>query len=178
MLLGPQVDVASESSWDRTSGTFSEDPALNRDLANAYISGLQSTYDENGNDLGWGDDSVVAIVKHYVGAGASEGGRNDHNDSGKYTVFPGNDFGAHLIPFFDGAFNLTSVTGKAGGVMPNYGISYSEDESLGEEVGGAYSEYKMNLLRDNGYDGFVLTDWQVTEDADGAMVQEHSALKI
>ena len=114
MLLGPQVDVASESSWDRTSGTFSEDPALNRDLANAYISGLQSTYDENGNDLGWGDDSVVAIVKHYVGAGASEGGRNDHNDSGKYTVFPGNDFGAHLIPFFDGAFNLTSVTGKAG----------------------------------------------------------------
>ena len=58
---------------------------------------------------------------------------------------------------------------KAGGVMPNYGISYSEDESLGEEVGGAYSEYKMNLLRDNGYDGFVLTDWQVTEDADGAM---------
>ena len=44
--------------------------------------------------------------------------------------------------------------------MPNYGISYSEDESLGEEVGGAYSEYKMNLLRDNGYDGFVLTDWQ------------------
>lgn len=169
MLLGPQVDVASESSWDRTSGTFSEDPALNRDLANAYISGLQSTYDENGNDLGWGDDSVVAIVKHYVGAGASEGGRNDHNDSGKYTVFPGNDFGAHLIPFFDGAFNLTSVTGKAGGVMPNYGISYSEDESLGEEVGGAYSEYKMNLLRDNGYDGFVLTDWQVTEDADGAM---------
>ena len=169
MLLGPQVDVASESSWDRTSGTFSEDPALNRDMANAYISGLQSTYDDEGNDLGWGEDSVVAIVKHYAGAGASEVGRNDHNDSGKYTVFPGNNFAAHLIPFFDGAFNLDSVTGKAGGLMPNYGISYSEDGSLGELVGGGYSEFKMDLLRDNDYDGFILTDWQITEDADGAM---------
>lgn len=168
MLLGPQVDVASESSWDRTSGTFSEDPALNRDMANVYISGLQSTYDEEGNDLGWGEDSVIAIVKHYAGAGASEGGRNDHFDAGKYTVFPGKNFAAHLIPFFDGSFQLDSITGKAAGLMPNYGIAYSEDGSLGEEVGGAYSEYKIGLLRDNGYDGFILTDWQITEDVDGA----------
>ena len=164
MLLGPQIDVASNSSWDRTSGTYSEDPALNRDLANAYISGLQSTYAEDGTDLGWGEDSVIAIAKHYVGAGASEGGRNDHNDSGKYTVFPGGNFAAHLIPFFDGAFKLDSVTEKAAGVMPNYAISWSEDGSLGEEVGGAYSEYKMKLLRDNGYDGFILTDWGITSD--------------
>ncbi|MDD2957127.1 MAG: glycoside hydrolase family 3 N-terminal domain-containing protein [Lachnospiraceae bacterium] len=168
MLLGPQIDVSSESSWDRTSGTYSEDPALNCDLTNAFVSGLQSTYDEDGNDLGWGDDSVVAIVKHYAGAGASEGGRNDHSDSGKYTVFPGNNFAAHLVPFFDGAFQLDSVTGKAAGLMPNYGISYSEDGSLGEEVGGGYSEFKIDLLRDNDYDGFILTDWQITEDPDGA----------
>lgn len=167
MLLGPQIDIATETSWDRTSGTYSEDPALNRDLAKAYISGLQSTYSEDGTDEGWGDDSVLAIVKHFAGAGASEGGRNDHNDTGKYTVFPGNNFSAHLIAFFDGAFNLDSLTEKAGGVMPNYGISYSEDGSLGEEVGGAYSEFKINLLRDNNYDGFILTDWQVTEDPDG-----------
>ena len=164
MLLGPQIDIATESVWCRTSGTYSEDPALNRDLANSYISGLQSTYDEEGNDLGWGEDSVVSIAKHFAGAGASEGGRNDHGDSGKYTVFPGNNFAAHLIAFFDGAFNLDSVTEKAGGVMPNYAIAYSEDGSLGEEVAGAYSEYKINLLRDNGYDGFILTDWQITED--------------
>ena len=164
MVLGPQVDIATTPTWGRTSGAYSEDPALSRDLANGYISGLQSTYAEDGSDLGWGDDSVIAIAKHFVGAGSSEGGRNDHNDSGKYTVYPGNNFAAHLISFFDGAFNLDSVTEKAGGVMPNYGISYSEDGSLGDEVGGAYSEFKMGLLRDNGYDGFVLTDWQITDD--------------
>lgn len=164
MLLGPQIDIATQPTWCRTSGTYSEDPALNRDLANAYISGLQSTYDEEGNDLGWGSDSVVAIAKHFAGAGAAEGGRNDHGDSGKYTVYPGGNFAAHLIAFFDGAFNLDSVTAKAGGVMPNYAIAYSEDESLGELVAGAYSEYKINLLRDNNYDGLILTDWQITED--------------
>ena len=164
MVLGPQIDIATTPTWGRMSGAYSEDPALSRDLANGYISGLQSTYAEDGTDLGWGDDSVVSIAKHFVGAGSSEGGRNDHNDSGKYTVYPGNNFAAHLISFFDGAFNLDSATGKAGGVMPNYGISYSEDGSLGEEVGGAYSEFKMGLLRDNGYDGFVLTDWQITDD--------------
>lgn len=164
MLLGPQVDIASNPQWCRASGTYSEDPALNRDMAKAYIDGLQSTYDENGNDLGWGKDSVVAIVKHYAGAGASEGGRNDHFKTGEYTVFPGNNFAAHLIPFFDGAFKLDGKTGAAGGLMPNYAVSYSEDGSLGDEVGGAYSEYKVKLLKDNGYDGFILTDWQVTDD--------------
>ncbi len=167
MVLGPQIDIATTNQWVRTSGAYSEDPALTRDLANAVVSGMQSTYDEEGNDLGWGKDSVVNIVKHFAGAGSAEGGRNDHNDNGKYTVYPGNNFAAHLVSFFDGAFNLDSATGKAGGVMPNYGISWSEDGSLGEEVGGAYSEFKMDLLRDNGYDGFVLTDWQITEDPDG-----------
>lgn len=164
MLLGPQIDVASNSSWDRASGTYSEDPALNRDLAKAYISGLQSTFSESGEDEGWGDESVIAIAKHFVGAGASEGGRNDHNDTGKFTVFPGNNFEAHLIPYFDGAFKLDTKTETAAGVMPNYAISYSDDGSLGDLVGGGYSAFKINLLRDNGYEGFILTDWGITED--------------
>lgn len=164
MLLGPQIDIATNPTWSRTSGTYSEDPALNRDLAAAYIDGLQSTYDENGNDLGWGDESVVAIVKHFAGAGASEGGRNDHNDSGKYTVFPGDNFDAHLIPFFDGAFNLAGATEEAGGLMPNYAIAYSTNGAYGDLVGGAYSEYKMDLLRENGYDGFILTDFGIVSD--------------
>ena len=163
MVLGPQIDIQTNPIWVRANGSYSEDPALNRDLANAYISGLQSTYAEDGTDLGWGEDSVVSIAKHFAGAGASEGGRNDHFSTGEYTVFPGNNFAAHLVAFFDGAFNLDSVTGQAGGVMPNYAVSYSEDGSLGEEVGGAYSEFKINLLRDNGYDGFILTDWQITD---------------
>lgn len=164
MLLGPQIDLASNTIWFRTSGTYSEDPALNRDLAAAYIDGMQSTYDENGNDLGWGEDSVVTIVKHFVATGSSEGGRDDHSELGKYMVFPGENLEAHMIPFFDGAFSLPGKTKSASGLMPSYGILYSEDESYGEFVGNAFNEFTLNLLRDNGYDGFIVTDWGITGD--------------
>ncbi|MCI8839070.1 MAG: hypothetical protein K2P49_01620 [Oscillospiraceae bacterium] len=183
MLLGPQIGIGTQPTMTRATGTFSEDPALCRDLADAYISGLQSTFDENGNDLGWGDDSVYAIAKHYVGDGAPEGGRNDHSDTGKFDVFPGNNFEAHLIPFHDGAFNLTMSSTKECGVMPNYAISYSRDGSLGELVGGGYSTYKMGFLYDNDYQGFILTDWQITNDGqqcfgveDLTMVERFAAL--
>ena len=164
MLLGPQIDLASNTIWFRTSGTYSEDPALNRDLAAAYIDGMQSTYDESGNDLGWGKDSVVTIVKHFVATGASEGGRDDHSELGKYMVFPGENLEAHMIPFFDGAFSLPGKTETASGLMPSYGILYDEDQALGEFVGNAFNEYTLNLLRDNNYDGFIVTDWGITAD--------------
>ncbi len=164
MLLGPQISVASQPTMTRATGTWSEDPMLDRDLTDAYISGLQSTWAEDGTDLGWGEDSVYAIAKHYVGDGAPEGGRNDHMDAGKYDVFPGDNFEAHLIPFFDAAFNLTMSVTKEAGVMPNYAISYSRDGSLGDLVGGGYSAYKFSFLKENDYQGFILTDWQITND--------------
>ena len=164
MLLGPQISVASQPTMTRATGAYTEDPALSRDLTDAYISGLQSTWAEDGTDLGWGEDSVYAIAKHYVGDGAPEGGRNDHMDAGKYDVFPGDNFEAHLIPFFDAAFNLKGSITKEAGVMPNYAISYSRDGSLGELVGGGYSAYKFSFLKENNYQGFILTDWQITND--------------
>lgn len=164
MLLGPQIDLTTNPTWFRASGTYGEDPALNRDLAVAYVDGLQSTFDENGEDIGWGDESVVAILKHFAGTGASEGGRDDHSASGKYMVFPGDDYEAHLIPFFDGAFKLEGKTESASGLMPNYGVYYDEDEEMGDPIANAYNYFTMGLLRDNGYDGFILTDWGITED--------------
>ena len=164
MLLGPQISVVTEPKMTRATGAWTEDPALARDLTDAFISGLQSTWSEDGEDLGWGEDSVYAIAKHYAGDGAPEGGRNDHMDAGKFDVFPAYNFEAQLIPFFDAAFNLKGSVTKEAGVMPNYAISYSRDGSLGELVGGAYSEYKIGLLRENNYQGFILTDWQITND--------------
>lgn len=62
-FLAPQVDIAADPRWWRDSGTFGEDPALSRDLVKAFCDGLQSTYGPNGEDLGWGKDSVTAMVK-------------------------------------------------------------------------------------------------------------------
>ena len=163
MLLGPQVDVASEPRWTRVSGTFGEDPALVRDIGKAVIDGCQSTYDDNGNDLGWGTDSLVSMIKHWPGDGAGEGGRESHNAAGEYTVYPNENFKTGLVGFIDGGFNLDGETGKASGVMGSYSVAYSDDGEYGELVGTAYSDYKMKLLRDTyGYDGTVSTDWRVT----------------
>ncbi len=162
-FLAPQVDIASDPRWYRDSGTFGEDPALSRDMVKKFCDGLQSTYDENGNDLGWGKDSLTAMVKHWTGEGASEGGREAHMDGGKYAVYPNHNFEALMIPFVDGAFKLEGKTGSATAVMSSYTAAYEEDGSLGEPVGSSFSEYKIKkLLRERyGFTGVVCTDWMV-----------------
>lgn len=167
-LLGPQIDISTNPTYCRYSGSASEDPALNRDFARAFITGLQSTFGDDActDDQGWGKDSILGMAKHYCGAGAVEGGRNDHSDGGKYDVFPGNNFKAHLIPFLDGALNLGSATGACASIMPNYGIAYDENQKYGENVGGGFSEMRTSYLRDAGWDGMVTTDWQITMDSE------------
>ncbi len=162
-FLAPQVDIAADPRWFRDSGTFGEDPALSRDMVRAFCDGLQSTYDENGNDLGWGKDSMTAMAKHWTGEGATEGGREGHMEGGKYAVYPNKNFEALLIPFVDGAFKLAGKTGTAAAIMSSYTAAYEEDGSLGEPVGSSYSEYKIKkLLRERyGFTGVVCTDWMV-----------------
>ena len=166
--LGPQVDVGSNIIYTRMGGSICEDPAANRDLCKAFGGGMQSTWgdDDCTDDKGWGEDSVAIMLKHYVGAGAVEGGRNDHNDAGKYDVFPGDNFNAHLIPFLDGGMHLESSTGQMAAVMPNYGIAYTEDESLGPIWGGAYNRRNLMILRNAGWDGMITTDWQILRETD------------
>ena len=161
VMLGPQLDIQTHPTWTRLSGAISEDPLYSTDFGKYYIGAMQSTYDEDGNDIGWGADSCAIMAKHYCGAGAAEGGRNDHNAYAKYCVFPGKNFHAHLVPFIDGGMHLESATGYMASVMPNYGIAYSEDEEYGELVGGGFSKYKIDFLRNNGYDGMVTTDWGI-----------------
>lgn len=163
-LLGPSMDLATEPRWSRISGTWGEDPALARDMAEAATSGHQSTYDDNGNDIGWGEDSVNTMVKHFPGDGAAQFGREAHSPTGAWNVYPGNNFYAHLVPFIDGALNLTSLTESPTGVMPSYSIAWSEDETLGEQVASAYSEFKLNILRSAGFDGLICSDWEVLPD--------------
>ena len=166
--LGPQVDIGTNIVWTRLGGSICEDPAANRDLTKYFGGGMQSTWgdDDCTDDKGWGADSVAVMLKHYVGAGAVEGGRNDHNDAGKYDVFPGDNFNAHLIPFLDGGLHLESKTEKMASVMPNYGIAYSDDESLGPIWGGAYNARNIGILRNAGWDGMITTDWQILRATD------------
>jgi beta-glucosidase len=96
-------------------------------MARAYIDGFQSSSDSMTIDDGWGYESVNAMVKHWPGVGSGEAGRDAHYGFGKYAVYPGKNFDAHLIPFIDGAFKLNGTTGMASAVMPYYTISYDQD---------------------------------------------------
>ncbi|QJD82839.1 glycoside hydrolase family 3 protein [Cohnella herbarum] len=164
--LSPQIDLATDSRWMRTNGTFGDDPKLATDLARAYIDGFQTSQGDREIGGGWGYDSVNAMVKHWPGGGSGEGGRDAHFGYGKYAVYPGNQFETHLLPFTEGAFKLEGGTGQASAVMPYYTISFGQDDLNGENVGNSYNVYLIqNLLRDEyGYDGVVCTDWGITND--------------
>ncbi|MFT3950199.1 MAG: glycoside hydrolase family 3 N-terminal domain-containing protein [Agriterribacter sp.] len=164
--LSPQIDLATEPRWSRFSGTFGEDPQLSADMARAYVDGFQTSTGAAEIKNGWGFNSVNAMVKHWPGGGPEEAGRDAHFAYGKFAVYPGNNFQAHLIPFIDGAFKLNGKTKRASAVMPYYTISYNQDKKYNENVGNSYSRFIItDLLRDQyAYDGVVCTDWMITAD--------------
>lgn len=165
VFLGPQIDIATDPRWSRIAGTFGESAELSSCLTKAFIDGCQSTFTDDGEDVGWGLKSVATIVKHWPGGGTGEGGRDAHYNYGKYAVYPGNNFDEHLRPFLEGAFNLDGKTKTASGVMPYYTISYGQDPSNGN-VGNSFSQYIVKeLLREKyKFDGVVCSDWMITAD--------------
>lgn len=161
--LGPQIDLATEPRWSRGLDGFGGHTKLASDMAKAYCDGMQTTKE---SPTGWGEDSVLAMAKHWPGGGTGEGGRDAHYGFGKYAVYPGNNFDEHLIPFLEGAMKLDGKTKECAAIMPYYSISWDQDKKYGENVGNAYSEYiiKDLLLNKYGYEGVVCTDWNITQD--------------
>lgn len=162
--LSPQVDLATEPRWSRISGTFGENAALASDFSKNMIDGMQSTYTEDETSIGWGDDSVICIMKHFPGGGVGEGGRDAHMDFGKYGVYPGDNFDEQLEPFAS-AMQLEDGTSQAAGMMPYYSAMYGQDPS-GENLGNAFSKYIITdvLKGQLGFDGLVCTDWGISVD--------------
>lgn len=159
--LSPQIDLGTEPRWGRYSGSLGESVKLAADMARAYCDGLQTT---EGSGDGWGNESVIAMAKHWPGAGPVESARESHFPCGKYGVYPGNHFEEHLIPFTKGAFDLKEGTKKAAAVMPSYIVAKGQDKENGEDVGIAFNKYLITtLLRETyGYDEMVCTDWGLT----------------
>ena len=159
--LSPQVDIATDPRWIRFNGTFGEDPQLATEMARAYCDGFQTTPETKG----WGMKSVNAMVKHWYGYGAQEGGRDSHYASGKYAVYPGSNLPMHKRSFVEGAFKLEGGTKTASAVMPIYSILWNQDPS-GQNVGGSYSKWliQQQLRDDAKFEGVICTDWAITKD--------------
>ncbi|MBR3716624.1 MAG: glycoside hydrolase family 3 protein, partial [Bacteroidaceae bacterium] len=125
--LSPQVDLATDPRWSRFSGTFGEGTKLATDLARAYCDGFQTSPAELAIDGAWGYQSVNAMVKHWYGYGAQEGGRDSHYNYGKFAVYPGENREEHKLTFTEGAFKLQDGTQMASAVMPIYSILFNQD---------------------------------------------------
>jgi len=69
--FSPMVDIARDPRWGRIVEGAGEDPYLGSVMARAYVRGYQ------GKSLS-DKESIAACVKHFVGYGAAEGGR-DYN---------------------------------------------------------------------------------------------------
>jgi beta-glucosidase len=151
VALHPMADLATEPRWARTSGTLGSDADVVSSLITAYVQGFQ------GPSLG--PDSVVAMVKHFPGAGPQQGGEDAHFAYGREQVYPGGMWDYHLKPF-EAAF-----AAGAAQIMPYYGMPV---DTTYEEVGFGFNrDVIQGLLRERyGFDGVVCTDWGLVTDAE------------
>lgn len=160
VALSPMADLTVNPRWHRTNGTFGSDPAQSARFVRAYVEGMQ-----NGSG-GIGRDSVVSVVKHWVGYGATApDGFDAHNHYGRHLGATSTDIERHIEPF-TGAF-----AARVGGVMPSYSLPGENLRIAGatgaiERVGIGFNRQMLTeVLRGRfGFDGVVVSDWQITDD--------------
>ena len=152
--LHPTLDLATEPRWARQAGTFGQDPDLVTELGVAYLKGFQQ------DELGPG--SVACTSKHFPGGGPQKDGEDAHFPYGREQVYPGGRFADHLKPF------PPIIEAGTAAIMPYYGmpVGLEVDGEKIEEVGFGYNRQVVTgLLREKlGYDGVVVTDWELVND--------------
>ncbi|GIO39543.1 beta-glucosidase [Paenibacillus antibioticophila] len=135
VTYSPVLDVVRDPRWGRTEECFGEDAHLISEMAVASVEGLQ------GEKLD-GEDSVAATLKHFVGYGSSEGGRN----AGPVHMGRRELLEVDLLPF------RKAVEAGAASIMPAYneidGVPCTTNQELLEDV----------LRNEWGFDGMVITD--------------------
>lgn len=134
--FSPMVDIARDARWGRMSEGAGEDPFLGSLLAAAYVRGYQGEHLD-------APDSIVACVKHYVGYGAAEGGR-DYNST---------EISEHTLrQFYLPPFHAAEEAGAA--------TFMSAFNSLnGIPTTANPFTLKQILKKEWGFKGFVVSDW-------------------
>ncbi len=152
--LHPTLDLATEPRWARQSGTFGHDPAVVTELGVAYLRGMQRHR--------LGADSVACTTKHFPGGGSQRDGEDAHFPYGREQVYRAGRFADHLAPF------PAAIEAGTAGMMPYYSmpVGLVVDGEPIEEVGFGYNrQIVTGLLRERlGYNGVVLTDWELVGD--------------
>lgn len=131
--FAPMIDIARDPRWGRIIEGAGEDPVLASAMAAAQVRGFQGDF---------GADRLLAGPKHFVGYGASRGGR-DYDDA---EVSDNELWNVYIPPF------RAAIDAGAGNVMSAY-------MDLNGVPAAASRTLLTDILRDHlGFDGFVVSD--------------------
>ena len=138
--FSPMIDVARDSRWGRVAEGYGEDPYTNGVFAAASVRGYQ------GDDMS-AENRIAACLKHYIGYGASEAGRDYvYTEISAQTLWD-----TYLLPYEMGV--------KAGAAT----LMSSFNDISG--VPGSANPYIMTeiLKKRWKHDGFIVSDWGAVE---------------
>ena len=134
--FSPMLDMCHDPRWGRMVEGPGEDPFVGASLARACVRGFQ------GDDLS-NPKSIAACAKHYIGYGASEGGRDYHR-----AEISDISLQNYYLPAFRAAVDAGVAT-----VMSSF------NDINGIPVVSS-KKYLDDILRGQlGFDGFVVSDW-------------------
>lgn len=104
------ADVMTDPRWQRTYGTFGEDPELICEIFEHIIPRIQGSRD------GVTSDGVAMTVKHFPGGGARENGFDPHYAAGQWNVYATEgSLQKYHIPAFQ-----VAVDNNTSSIMPYY----------------------------------------------------------
>lgn len=154
------ADVVSDPRWQRTYGTFGEDPELIREIFAHIVPIIQGSKD------GVTPDGVALTVKHFPGGGARENGFDPHYAMGQWNVYQTEgSLQKYHIPAFQ-----TAVDNHVSSIMPYYAKpaeakSQPQTDKNGNPMemkpfGFAYNKpFIHELLRNQmGFQGYINSD--------------------
>ena len=133
--FSPMLDIARDPRWGRMAEGSGEDTWLDARMGEALVRGYQGTQ--------WDTTAMAACVKHFVGYGAAEGGR-DYNS----TFLSERQLRNVYLPPFEAGIKAGALT-----LM----TSFNDNDGVPST---ANRFILKDILRDEwGFDGLVVTDW-------------------
>lgn len=154
------ADCMTDPRWQRSYGTFGEDPELITEIFEHLLPGIQ------GSEDGVTPDGVAMTVKHFPGGGARENGFDPHYKAGQWNVYatPESLKKYHLPTF------RPAVKYHAASIMPYYSKPAEEKSAMQQDLAGndipfhpygfAYNKVFLDeiLRRQMGFDGYINSD--------------------
>lgn len=174
------ADVVSDPRWQRTYGTYGEDPELIAEIFSHIIPIVQ------GSPNGVTPEGVAMTAKHFPGGGARENGFDPHYKMGQWNVYQTEgSLQKYHLPAFKAA-----VKANVSSIMPYYAKPSAEKSATqldenGEPMemrpfGFAYNKpFIDGLLRNQlGFKGYVNSDTGILHERDWGVETLDVAEKI